>query len=98
MAIVDDEGERGCGAQTGTQGFGELAAGRRNLGNGSFRRRSGPGSEEAVVDRVGCEAEPEIAVLIDPDHAFVPSAVAALELPDGDGIEELIGNEDHRAG
>ena len=60
-------------------------------------RRGGPrrGRDRRRPDRV--RGRGRIAGRIEPHHPLVPAAAHALELPDGDGVEELVGNEDHRA-
>ncbi len=64
-----------------------------DLGNCPLAGMAGEGGGEIVGDRIGCEAEDEIAGRIEPHHPLVPAAAGQLELPDGDGVEELVGDE-----
>jgi hypothetical protein len=55
-----------------------------------------PARQQAGRQRIGRQAEGEPARGIEADQPLVPAGVGAHELPDAEGIEEFVGDEERR--
>ena len=96
VAVVDDQHRTAVPAEPSGQSGHDRRGGRGDLENvalvGAIERGVGVGFGQSSRT----EPEREIAIVVEPDHAFDPGISRALELADRQGVEEFIGNPEKR--
>ena len=96
VAVVDDQRPAAILAQARADRGGDGAA-----CFGDFRLRTGRciGQQRGIRRHPGRERKAQgLAVVFQPDHAFGPAARGLLELAHRQGVEEFVGDQQHRAG
>ena len=91
VAVVDDQRGAAEGDDAAGDFGGQGVARRRHLEDCAFGRL------RAAIEAPRPDAEGEPARLVEADRALAPHAVETNELPDRQGVEELVGDEKERA-